>query len=159
MPREKKNALQAALGLIALGLILSILCTVRVVQIHQLGKISAEPEDIDVADLIQRGATGNAHVRVHGFDFGKLYIVWRDRTAPNEERNSGLWRHVWIPITPVGKAGATAVLLKVLDVGSDVQMNDWVAKRSSVQGIVINNIDPIADDELRFLQEKYPDLD
>jgi hypothetical protein len=156
LPPQKSNALQAAIGLIALGIVLSGVCGYKLNEMRKLGDISKNPEPITLDKLTARGPDGNPHVLVTEFGFGEKYIVWSEAPTGGSPQG-GMWKHSWIPIH--SSSGFALVKVNASEAGSDIQMSRWAAQKSMLHGLVINKIDKLGQMEIELLKENYPRAD
>jgi hypothetical protein len=152
---QKSNALQAAIGLIAAGIVLAGVCGYKLYERRKLGDISNNPESITLDRLTARGPDGNPHVLVTEFSFSDKFIVWSDAPTGGSPQG-GMWKHSWVPIQ--SSNGFALVKVKASDAGSEIQMSRW-AQRATLHGLVINKIDKLGQAEIDLLKQSYPNAD
>jgi hypothetical protein len=130
------------------------------------------PQNITCADLAANGPGTNAHVRVTNFKSMSNFVFRKSAT--------GDWQTAWLPIIPPSavkppngrrlRPGSKIipkdfvdssnihVLIKTHTVRSQADV-DGAMKRDEVEGLVINKIEKLTDNERELFQNAYPQMD
>jgi hypothetical protein len=122
----------------------------------RVGKdVSDVPDKLTLAELLQRGLVGNPNVLLSDFSMGDDYLVTTRGDGPNAP-----WISVHVPIRPLGQAenGPFHAVLKSTKV-SDASEFAKFRERRTIQGLVINNVASLSDQEINKLRERYPGTD
>jgi hypothetical protein len=123
----------------------------------KMGEVSAEPEEMTLAQLIARGPDGNPNVRVTDLDMDKYYVGWGKKDAAGQAES---FQHVWIAARPRGEGPDVPV--RVLVKNTQVKDREGVlafAGTKYMKALVINKIDHPLPDEIKVLKAKYPGTD
>ena len=149
------------LGLILLG--------VRGCQLA--GMAQDEPQTLTCAELGTAGPGDNVHVRMREFLLLEHAFVVKERF--------NTWAEVWVPAVPAGGAYHQAavaaaeqggddapmpplrelhVIVKLTDVETDEDLSAK-GKLDALQGLVINEVDPLEDDQIEVLEQSYPGIE
>ena len=124
----------------------------------QLGSAaSAKPEDLTLEQLIARGPDGNPNVCVRDFVLGDNFAYFTSDSGT-------FWTRVLVPAVPntMGEQSAHVliprVIVKSTHVANEDQL-DALHARTQLQGLVVNRIEALGQDERDLLVQDYPGID
>src|SRR5579862_1353695 len=109
-----KGATMLRAALIISSLVGVLCCVMFGISEYQLSaRSSAEPEEIPLRLLIQRGAQGNPNVIITDFEVIEDYIY---------KSKFGTWKKVWVPVVPADDkaSDASKAAIKVFLYGENV---------------------------------------
>ncbi len=128
----------------------------------RVGKAAASaPEEIKLADLIARGATGNPYVRISDFETGNNYVY-------QEGQYGSSWETIWVPAASIAPGAAAdqpeadiknpQVIIKSKHVHSESELAPLL-QRPTLDGLVTNSIESLGSEEKTHLTSQYPGVD
>lgn len=137
------------------------------------GAAKAEPQLITCAELAENGPGDNAHVIMSDFLLVVLAYVYEGKT-------DGPWSKVWVPAVPLGGhyhqglldkmdadgniEGPIAMPAYIPEIVKSTKARyqydvDDLSKQNTVQGLIINSVETLKDEEMKLLKENYPSVD
>lgn len=142
------------IGFVLIGIGLVVLCH-GYFEWTMSTRCTAEPEAFTLADLIDRGPDGNAHVSVSNFLFRENFVV--------QTSKYGSWKTVWIPVAPNDEVdeppGRQMESVRAIVKCTTVRDNRGLAAleaRRAFRGLVINKVDSLDSTEQQLLSRHYP---
>jgi hypothetical protein len=121
--------------------------------------MTKDPEEMTLAQLIQRGPEGNPHVKIRDFSLGSNFVY---------EEKSGKWNMVYIPASPrpaqvppgvpVDPTGPVQAIIMTGKVNNETELVT-LALEPGLTGLVVNRIKSLNKEQKKLLSEKYPTTD
>ncbi|MBI3410383.1 MAG: hypothetical protein HY040_18755 [Planctomycetes bacterium] len=123
---------------------------------------SAQPEEISLRKLIERGPSGNAHILLTDF------VLCDNLVHQYKGTNKDSWTHLWIPVVPIDEVNLAAkaplnpnnvkALFFSINIRNNVELESRLNK-PKVQALVTNQITSLESKIRNLLQQSYPGTD
>src|SRR5262245_14619285 len=121
--------------------------------------MTPEPEEMTLAQLIERGIEGNPYIRVRDFSLGDNFVL---------EEKSGRWNMVYVPAAPRSPQVPPGIMvplkspIQVIVMSGKVRNDEELqnlAKEPALTGMVINRIKSLNKQQKELLVQSYPGTD
>lgn len=145
------------LCVLTFGLLFLIVPSVNALSRARLGdQVSDIPEELTLAELIQRGAKGNPHILLKEYEFDEYVgIIEKDKSLGQ------LYEYIVVPIHPLpaGRQGGAPIKVVVkAPVKTKGALDDLLA-RKTMQGLIINAFENLNVPDKNLLKQKHPGED
>ena len=157
------GSLRLAIGLAVVGV---IVLSLGIKEKSLSDASSAEPEQISLAKLIERGPEGNANIILTDYKLSSKFIGQKKTIGGQPV---GDWTKVWVPIVRPSLLGLGAAAQEAT--GNEIHAiiysthvsneGELIAKlgRPPLHGMVTNRIKSLSSKEKDLLRERYPGID
>jgi hypothetical protein len=116
---------------------------------------AAQPQEMTLRQLIDRGPEGNPHIILSDFEFAENMVI-------EKKEKSERWTKVWVPMTPLevnldGPPKPSSV--RAILLSKNVTNNEGLAAleaKPKLNGLVTNLIDKLGYKEKQLLANRYP---
>lgn len=161
-PQPRASKVRGFLWIVGLcvlvfGLLLLIVPSINAYNRARLGgQVSDNPDELTLAELIQRGDKGNPYVLLKGYEFDEHVVV-----VEKEKRLGKFYEYIVVPIHPLpgGRQGGAPVKVVVKAPVKTKGALDELLARDTMPGLIINTFDNLNVADKGLLKKNHPDDD